>query len=464
MRVINLLSAVALGKIPEELMAPFGTMDLHHILDKQISQDAIIDQMDNDPLSFALSTGNIYPLWDTAEPGTALYHNFTTGWIERFFLAPFDPICVMLAMRVRLLLDLIDELGHSYNLLRFFPAEIWEPIDPVPPGPEPIPPGPEPIPPGPEPIPPGPEPIPPGPEPPPWWDIKPDPIGIPGRTFPRMPTLGPDGPGLYDPGPEPGDDDGPGDEDGPAIDIFDGPGADWDGFGGGPGGGSPWGGGYSPGPDGGGSAGGGGQTFTSGDPCADKYDPSETVKIGYTTQGMQVNEQQTLTVEGYHPRWAPHNYKWQIAAGGGTLSAESGYSVVYTAPATNPECINNATIELVCEGDVVDTLQIAINASEDASWAVRVWSDLRCVEVVPDMIYNCYLINRTYNCAGELMSGYPCELQRQAGGCGACYDDWSPSACYSGSNTMVALLAASPIDLRTAGMITDGCCPEQLLL
>jgi len=53
MRVLNLLSGVALGKIPEEMMAPFGTMDLHHILDKLISQDAIIDQLENDELSFA---------------------------------------------------------------------------------------------------------------------------------------------------------------------------------------------------------------------------------------------------------------------------------------------------------------------------------------------------------------------------------------------------------------------------
>jgi len=62
MRVINLLSMVALGKIEEPLLFPFDTIDLHHILDKQISQDAIIDQINNDELSFALATGNILPL------------------------------------------------------------------------------------------------------------------------------------------------------------------------------------------------------------------------------------------------------------------------------------------------------------------------------------------------------------------------------------------------------------------
>ena len=67
MRLINLISAVVLRKIEPALLAPFDVQDLHHILDKQISQDAVIDQLDNKPLAEALNTGNLRPLWELAQ-------------------------------------------------------------------------------------------------------------------------------------------------------------------------------------------------------------------------------------------------------------------------------------------------------------------------------------------------------------------------------------------------------------
>lgn len=67
MRLINLISAVVLRKIEPEFLAPFDVQDLHHILDKQISQDSIIDQLDNRELAYALTTGLLRPLWALAE-------------------------------------------------------------------------------------------------------------------------------------------------------------------------------------------------------------------------------------------------------------------------------------------------------------------------------------------------------------------------------------------------------------
>ena len=64
MRLINLMSAVVLRKIDAKLLAPFDVEDLHHILDKQISQDSVIDQLDNKALAEALNTGNLRPLWE----------------------------------------------------------------------------------------------------------------------------------------------------------------------------------------------------------------------------------------------------------------------------------------------------------------------------------------------------------------------------------------------------------------
>ena len=68
MRLINLISAVVLRKIDATLLAPFDVEDLHHILDKQISQDAVIDQLNNKELAEALTTGNLRPLWELSQP------------------------------------------------------------------------------------------------------------------------------------------------------------------------------------------------------------------------------------------------------------------------------------------------------------------------------------------------------------------------------------------------------------
>ncbi len=118
MRVLNIISATTLMKMEGDLLRPFDVMDLHHILDKQISQDAILDQMDSEALSYACRTGNISSLWDIAPSNPLLERGLLTGWMRQFMNDPFDPICIMLAMRARLMLDLIDELGHSYNLIR----------------------------------------------------------------------------------------------------------------------------------------------------------------------------------------------------------------------------------------------------------------------------------------------------------------------------------------------------------
>lgn len=67
MRLINLISAVVLRKIDAKLLAPFDVEDLHHILDKQISQDAVIDQLKNRELAEALTTGDLRPLWELSQ-------------------------------------------------------------------------------------------------------------------------------------------------------------------------------------------------------------------------------------------------------------------------------------------------------------------------------------------------------------------------------------------------------------
>ena len=144
MRVINVLSAIAYNNLEISLIAPFDEMDIHHVLDKLISQDAIIDILENGSISYALATGNTDQLLELAKtssdpPYPVLEDMFKTGWIARYFNTPFDPICIVLAARIRKLLDLIDELGHSYNLWNFYWSVDWPEI-PIPPIPTPQPP------------------------------------------------------------------------------------------------------------------------------------------------------------------------------------------------------------------------------------------------------------------------------------------------------------------------------------
>ena len=193
-------------------------------------------------------------------------------------------------------------------------------------------------------------------------------------------------------------------------------------------------------------------------------DCCEGVTIGYTTQQMQVGENQTLTVENPNRGCL---YEWSIASGGGSLSQDYGLSTIYTAPGENAHCVNNPVIILKEAGkDICDSLALAVNGSEDLEWAVRVWSDKDCEEVAPGT-FNCTLTNNTYACLGDLMASYPCVLGRQSSGAGAscdvCYEKTLPNLCYSDGKSMNTLLSISPIDLRSDLMKERGCCPEQLL-
>ena len=453
MRTINLLSATTLMKMEDSLLLPFDVMAMHHILDNLISQDAILDQMDSDELSYACTTGNIRPLWDIAPEFPLLQRGFTSGWINRFILEPFDPLCVMLAMRAKAMLDLVDEEGHSYNLIRklgfgfidfgeipgeepgdpgdYYPPEIDNPIDypdiPTPPVPGPGEPGYV------EPMPGDPGYVPPGP-------------GEPGYV------PGPGEPGYTEPGTTPGT---------------------W--AGGGPGGGAPWGGDIGPGDLGGAVTPGGEVTPLTGDPCEDKDDPLLKVVISYTTQEMGADEEQTLAVSGNHPRWSYENYKWTIESGGGTLSAGHALELTYTAPGTNANCEQNPTIALWCGDEIVDTLKIAVNvAGVDArayehKWITGYGTTCAYAPYSTDPCdYWCgpqvfYLVAQ-YDCAGN-------EIRRCAGAPYICNYTNPPDedvfairgSCSDGFTTMGLHHPLGITDMRTEATKAAGCCPEVLL-
>jgi len=172
------------------------------------------------------------------------------------------------------------------------------------------------------------------------------------------------------------------------------------------------------------------------------------ISIGYTTQGMAVDEEQELTVEGAK---AGCTYTWAIASGGGELSSNEGTSVTYTAPSSNANCASNPTITLSVEGNVCDTLAIAVNAYVDTDTAYET--------------FECLYIHPWWR---TLVTGYYCDGSVEGS------DYWgyfnTEQLCldaergYQRCNcdgTGYTLHDCRPADCNN--ILTSGCCPEALL-
>jgi hypothetical protein len=186
------------------------------------------------------------------------------------------------------------------------------------------------------------------------------------------------------------------------------------------------------------------------------------VTIGYTTQQMQVNESQTLTVVD---AISGVDYSWVIGSGGGSLSTDEGEETVYTAPATNAGCTSNPVITLLVRQEECDTLQIAINALiGQGQAAVRIYENPSCTGPNESGYTQCRLDAHEYVCEGTYYALCTTGDGSVLGDCAACYAGGIQQFCNTGNNkTINQLLALNPVDFRSASDITAGCCPEQLL-
>lgn len=461
MRLINLISASILQKIENDLFAPWTVLNISTALNDQVSQDYIITTIRNEPLQFSLWHGNVKPLWNISTAYPKLRQSFYSGWIQRFFQTPFDPLCIMLSIRAKALLDILDELGHSYNLMRalgfgfidlgeipgeepgdpgdYYPPEIDNPID-IPdditdPTPDP------------------------GPGDPGYSE--PDPEIMPGDTGYVEPSQG--DMGYVEPVPLPGDDYhiDPSVSDPGYIEALPGDGGPEGNVAGGINSDAPWNLSLAPGSFGGPVRTSKVSAVSPGDPCARKDDPEETVNISYTTLGMQVDEIQILSVSGADLKFSGSYYSWIISSGGGTLSSDTGHNVTYTSPSDNPECVNSPTIQLWCGGKLMDTISIAVNALVGNEYAYAVPLIMSSDECECGAGYNCCCYIEAWNvfrCDG-LFSYYDDEVFEDCGCTGTWDHEWdmcdvgAPCFCVSEDN----------VDLRSAAKITAGCCPEGLL-
>ena len=188
-----------------------------------------------------------------------------------------------------------------------------------------------------------------------------------------------------------------------------------------------------------------------------------TCAIAYTSQGMSVNEEQTLSVTTPADKCT---YFWAITAGGGSLSAASGNSVTYTAPSSNAGCANNATVTLTTLGNVCDSLSIAISS---AGWSNCDEATIyNCVTDVPFSSlwkccfweFDCYGVRATANCDNSW--SYCDRCAPGTSGVDGMRSD--VSSTQQGAIDDCALsYKGGTTDQRTADDIANGCCPPQLL-
>jgi len=235
-----------------------------------------------------------------------------------------------------------------------------------------------------------------------------------------------------------------------------------------------------------------------------------TLSISHTTTRMQVGESQQLTAHDSLfgdevPCCPTGDLSWEIIVGGGILEPDSGQSVLYIAPETNDGCTENPTIEVTdCCGRTAQ-LKLAVNQYSNTvppNTAVFVGECTTSQEVTQaeacanpecpgypscicyDKTASLYAKVYAYFCDGTPVgAGVECG-DKDCGACGTsagCVCDdvpLSPPCSCDEAFTQVSSkcrpeseVADCPacgydgcaVDVRTAAMIADGCCPPEIL-
>lgn len=194
-----------------------------------------------------------------------------------------------------------------------------------------------------------------------------------------------------------------------------------------------------------------------------------TPSIGYTTTNMQINETQQLHVVN----GVSGPYTWQVT-GGGSISSGG----LFTAPSSNTNCANNATVQLVCNGKVMASLAIAINANTGVFVAYQLGINPTS-QCIPDancpgpfctcpapscLIENCSFTLNSYKCDGTLYgtSAPVGQVSGCAGLPGTCAGVKVANDNNNNPHTYVWWVS-NVADVRTGAMKTAGCCPAALL-
>ena len=200
--------------------------------------------------------------------------------------------------------------------------------------------------------------------------------------------------------------------------------------------------------------------------------------IEYTSLQMYVSQQQTLSASGAQ---SDECYSWQITSGGGSLSASTGKSVIYTAPSSNANCSSNPTITLTCGGSVVDSITMAVNAvvGYGVGWYFT-YSDTSvcpacssgfCLTIPgspPLYLWNPGRAERiALQCSGSTStSGFSTPFSGLEVDCDTAFEGWKGKAMRelrSGLFPVPPAVWDSWYDNRSEVLKGQGCCPAQLI-
>jgi hypothetical protein len=190
-----------------------------------------------------------------------------------------------------------------------------------------------------------------------------------------------------------------------------------------------------------------------------------------TTPQMTAGASQTLYIEGGSEG---DTYYWSTTSG--SLSSPTGTSVTYTAPATNPNCVNNPTITVTCGGVVIDTLKLAVVAGYTGYLAYRtsiLTTPSTCRVSIVSHEYNCLGndLSSNISCDGCDCLGYDPVTCDCGGGTFFCTPEQVLARCTSlnrcGTQTVdgipITIKCSGTTDVRTAAAKAAGCCPAALL-
>jgi len=212
-----------------------------------------------------------------------------------------------------------------------------------------------------------------------------------------------------------------------------------------------------------------GATFTGGVipedtncwPC-DAPCKNSVLSIAYTAQQMLMGETQELiahdSVYGDEVPCCPTgNLSWEIISGSGTLEPDSGQAVVYEAPESNENCLENPTIQVTdcCGRTATLTLAVSITSS-DGSNAINCCGTVTRGAILFCSRYCTY--TRTWFDCNDM---YVKEATIQDW-----ITDYDPN-CYNPPDMMGTSCGYQydplPIDIRTEELKASGCCPVNLI-
>lgn len=189
--------------------------------------------------------------------------------------------------------------------------------------------------------------------------------------------------------------------------------------------------------------------------CATKDISVTSADCGSATISAPSNQVYTgtsITLSVLNPE--PYvTYKWSISSGGGTINENTG---VYTAPATNPDCANNATIQLKSGANVCDSKVLYItNVSVPAERAYILYDSINCFG-------NCRQHWVSKRCDGTTGDSAPVTSGNEdcspATPCGSGGGEVPPASCSS-----YCAPVPRTVDVRTPAMKAAGCCPAALM-